>query len=111
MGCRPMGWRRHLGNCRPPPHRTESAPTALAERALSRPRFVARGLGSVRGVGRQMLLHLVARTSARAGSLSAFPLAAHVWAALRKAFPQAVGAVLMPDHMHVIAACETPGDG
>ena len=56
------------------------------------------------------LLHLAARTSTRDASLAAFPLAPKLWAALRRGFPATFAAVLMPDHLHVVAACDTEAD-
>jgi hypothetical protein len=50
------------------------------------------------------VLHLVARTRCRDGSLAAFPLAADLWAGLRRAFPDALAAVIMPDHVHVVTS-------
>lgn len=49
------------------------------------------------------LFHIVARTYRRDILLSSHPLAPKVWSALGRAFPNALAAVVMPDHVHVIA--------
>jgi REP element-mobilizing transposase RayT len=56
------------------------------------------------------IFHIVARTNGRGGALSTFPLGAAVWSALRRQFPDTFAAVLMPDHLHVIATCVTRED-
>ncbi len=50
-----------------------------------------------------LVLHLTARCSVLRVALCAEPLAPVVWGALRRAFPTALGCVLMPNHLHLIA--------
>jgi hypothetical protein len=50
-----------------------------------------------------MIVHLTARTSGGVPALSALALAAWLWDALRRGFPDAFAAVLMPTHCHVVA--------
>jgi REP element-mobilizing transposase RayT len=47
--------------------------------------------------------HLVARAYRRDILLSSHPIAPKIWLAFRRAFPDALAAVIMPDHVHVIA--------
>ncbi len=47
--------------------------------------------------------HIVARVHRQDALLSTHPLAPRVWSAFRRAFPDALAAVLMPNHLHVIA--------
>ncbi len=53
------------------------------------------------------VFHLVARAYRRDVSLTEAPLSGDLWSALRHAFPNALAAVLMPDHLHVLAWSET----
>ncbi len=46
--------------------------------------------------------HLVARTARRGVELTEWGLASRLWCGLRRAFPEALGSVVMPDHLHVI---------
>ena len=46
-----------------------------------------------------MLVHLVAHTLRGSASLGAASVAPIVWAALRRAFPDALACVLMPEHL------------
>jgi hypothetical protein len=50
-----------------------------------------------------MIVHLVARTYGGKPAFSEFAAADWVWRALRRGFAQALAAVLMPCHLHVIA--------
>ena len=50
-----------------------------------------------------LVFHLTARCSVARVALSAEPLAPLLWRGLRRAFPAALGAVLMPNHLHLIA--------
>ena len=46
--------------------------------------------------------HLVAHTARRGVDLTEWGLASRLWRVLRRAFPEALGAGLMPDHLHVV---------
>lgn len=50
-----------------------------------------------------LVFHMTARCSVARAALSSEPLAPLAWRALRRAFPGALGAVLMPNHLHLIA--------
>ena len=48
------------------------------------------------------LLHFRASLRSRAFDLVEDPIASRLWHGLRKAFPMALAAILMPDHLHII---------
>jgi hypothetical protein len=51
-----------------------------------------------------VLLHLVARVGHGGPSLDEGPLAERLWTTLRRNFPDALAVVIMPDHIHLVAA-------
>ena len=52
--------------------------------------------------------HLTARTHVGLTPLSAHVVARWMWQRLRRVFPEALGAVIMPDHVHLIVASDEP---
>ncbi|NUO52974.1 MAG: hypothetical protein HOV80_29360 [Polyangiaceae bacterium] len=54
------------------------------------------------GEDRMPYFHIVARTYRQDILLTSEPLSPKVWSAFRRAFPDALAAVVMPDHVHVI---------
>lgn len=48
------------------------------------------------------LIHLVAHVRTTGPNLWEFDLAVRLWSGLRRAFPMALGACLMPDHVHLV---------
>jgi hypothetical protein len=52
--------------------------------------------------------HLTARTHVGLTPLSAHAVARWLWQRFRRAFPDALGAVIMPDHLHLIASSDEP---
>ncbi|MBI5479363.1 MAG: hypothetical protein HY906_10930 [Deltaproteobacteria bacterium] len=55
-----------------------------------------------------MIVHLTARTRGGAPVLADPAVAGWLWRALRRGFPEALAAVLMPSHPHVVATAESP---
>jgi hypothetical protein len=57
-----------------------------------------------------MIVHAVARAYSFDVPLCAFPVAPVLWRALRVAFPEALAAVLMQNHLHVVSPAVTIDD-
>ncbi len=53
------------------------------------------------------IVHIAARLRDRHESLRPFDRADWLWRALRRRFPDALAAILMPDHFHVVAPAES----
>jgi REP element-mobilizing transposase RayT len=58
------------------------------------------------GEDRMAYFHIVARTYRQDILLTSEPLSPKVWSAFRRAFPDALAAVIMPDHVHVITPAQ-----
>jgi hypothetical protein len=53
-------------------------------------------------------IHLTARVTPGAPDLTRADTGAWLWTRMRAAFPQAIAVTLMPDHPHLLLACEDP---
>jgi hypothetical protein len=53
-------------------------------------------------------IHLAARAARTPAPIPTFEIAAWLWPKLREAFPSALGAVLMPDHLHLVVPGADP---
>lgn len=82
-----------------PPHKIGAADLFVCEWPPFVAPFPAR---SWQGAASMLVFHLTARCSVARVALSAEPLAPLVWRGLRRAFPGALGAVLMPNHLHLL---------
>ena len=55
-----------------------------------------------------MCIHITACRTSSVASLTEHERASWIWSKLRKAFPAALAAVLMPNHIHVLSPSECP---